>query len=162
MPHFYFTKKKEVTIVGTSDIIANFIFDLLRSDGSAEIGRNELAGRFNVVPSQINYVIASRFTPELGYIIESRRGGGGYIRIRRIQLDRQNFIMHIVNSIGGSLDNMTAAVFLKNMVQNGLIDQNSYKLLCAAMKENTFMGIPPQIKDRLRAAIFKNMLMSLI
>ena len=70
----------------SSDIISAFIKQLLeQSDGIVELQRNELAQHFNVVPSQISYVITSRFTPEHGYITESRRGGGGCIRIRREQ-----------------------------------------------------------------------------
>ena len=73
-----------------SDSVANYILELLETDhGSAEIQRNELANILGCVPSQINYVITSRFTPEQGYIVESRRGGGGYIRITRITVEMQ-------------------------------------------------------------------------
>ena len=71
-----------------SDIVAQYILHVLEeSDGNAEIQRNELAGELGCVPSQINYVITSRFTPEQGYLVESRRGGGGYIRITRVKMD---------------------------------------------------------------------------
>ena len=74
--------------MGTSDRIARFILDALESaDGTAELQRSSLADRFGCVPSQINYVIATRFSPERGYMVESRRGGGGYIRITRVQPD---------------------------------------------------------------------------
>ena len=69
-----------------------------------ELQRSDLAQRFGCVPSQINYVMSTRFSPEHGYIVESRRGGGGYIRIRRVQMDRQTLLMHVINSIGGELD----------------------------------------------------------
>ena len=106
-----------------SDLISAFIKELLEAqNGDVELGRNELAQRFNVVPSQINYVITSRFTPEHGYIIESRRGGGGYIRIHRVEYSDKNArIMHIINSIGKTLSNMDAALFLKNMEDNEYI-----------------------------------------
>lgn len=85
-----------------SDSVANYILDLLNQEnGTAEIQRNELASYLGCVPSQINYVLTSRFTPEQGYIVESRRGGGGYIRITRMRLSRSDMIMHIVNSVGG-------------------------------------------------------------
>ena len=65
-----------------SDSVANYILQLLQeTNGTAEIQRNELASYLGCVPSQINYVITSRFTPEQGYLVESRRGGGGYTRI---------------------------------------------------------------------------------
>ncbi|MDR2665806.1 MAG: CtsR family transcriptional regulator, partial [Oscillospiraceae bacterium] len=77
-----------------SDAIAGFINDMLTgADGSAELQRAELANRFNCVPSQINYVISTRFSPERGYIVESRRGGGGYIRIRRVSMAPEKLIM---------------------------------------------------------------------
>ena len=85
-----------------SDIIADEINRMLdeSGDGSAEIKRNELASHIGCVPSQINYVISSRFVPEQGYIVESRRGGGGFIKITRVHLDKSSAIMHIVNIIG--------------------------------------------------------------
>ena len=147
--------------MGASDIIARFIKDLLEDDGQAEFGRNELALRFNVVPSQINYVIASRFTPEQGYIVESKRGGGGYIKIYRPDYSNKGYLMHILNSIGEKIDSNTAILFLNNMLESGLIDRNSYLLFISAVSEKNFSGIPSQVKDRLRASIFKNMLLAL-
>ena len=88
--------------------IANMIIEMLETDGtSAEIRRNDLAERVGCVPSQINYVISSRFTPERGYIVESQRGGGGYIRITRAQYDLSTLKMHLINSIGESVDGKT-------------------------------------------------------
>ena len=99
-----------------SDLVARHILEMLEEqDGNAEIRRNELASVLGCVPSQINYVITSRFTPEQGYIVESRRGGGGYIRITRVKMDKSTAIMHIVNSIGTTLDKATAEVMIKNM-----------------------------------------------
>ena len=104
-------QRKEVRIMRMSDLVARYINDILeRQDGEAEIRRNELATTLGCVPSQINYVITSRFTPEQGYIVESRRGGGGYIRITRIHTTHAEAMMHIVNSIGKSLDKATAEV----------------------------------------------------
>ena len=88
-----------------SDLVAQYILEMLEEqNGSAEIQRNELAGNLGCVPSQINYVITSRFTPEQGYIVESRRGGGGFIRISRVKMDKGTALMHIVNSVGERLD----------------------------------------------------------
>ena len=78
--------------MGISDRIEAFICELMKEDdGWVELGRNELAGIFNCVPSQINYVMSTRFTPNRGYITESRRGGGGYLRIKRICLCMKRF-----------------------------------------------------------------------
>ena len=85
-----------------SDLIAQYIMDMLEeddsSDHSATIKRNELAETLGCVPSQINYVITSRFTPEQGYIVESRRGGGGYIKITRISMDKHTAVMHLMHA----------------------------------------------------------------
>ena len=90
-----------------SDSVANYILELLnQAGGIAEIQRNELASFLGCVPSQINYVLTSRFTPEQGYIVESRRGGGGYIRITRLKLSKADMIMHIINGVGDSLDGL--------------------------------------------------------
>ena len=80
--------------MGISDTIAEFINELLRDESSTEVQRAELASRFNCVPSQINYVISTRFSPERGYIVESRRGGGGYIRIIRVMPEPGDVLMH--------------------------------------------------------------------
>ena len=79
-----------------SDTIADFILDCLSSGGGvAELQRRGLAERFSCVPSQINYVIETRFTPENGYLVESRRGGGGYIRIVRVQDDKERMLLDV-------------------------------------------------------------------
>lgn len=77
--------------------IAGMILDMLSDSGTTEIRRNDLAEQLGCVPSQINYVISSRFTPEHGYIVESRRGGGGYIKITRATYDLSTLKMHLIN-----------------------------------------------------------------
>ena len=79
-----------------SDVIENFIKEMLTEDNSAIIQRNDLAEHFNCVPSQINYVISTRFTPMQGYYVESQRGGGGYIKINRISITQSDYLMHII------------------------------------------------------------------
>lgn len=146
-----------------SDLVAQYIKDVLeRQDGEAEIKRNELATTLGCVPSQINYVITSRFTPEQGYIVESRRGGGGYIRITRIKTTRSGAIMHIVNSIGSSLDKATAEIMVDNMLDTGVIDARTARLIAAAAGERAYQSVPQQYRDSLRAAVFKNMLLTLL
>ena len=143
-----------------SDIISAFIMELLEeANGEIELKRNELAQQFNVVPSQINYVISSRFTPEQGFRIESRRGGGGYIRICRINSDRSTQLMHIINSIGGSLSAFDAQVFLKNMCDYGYIDEKVYNLVSVAVSDNTLSEISQPQRDRVRATLAKALLM---
>lgn len=107
--------------MGISDLIASFLQDSLDTaeDGVLEVQRSELAQRFNCVPSQINYVMSTRFSPERGYIVESRRGGNGYIRITRVQVDRATLMMHVINSLGSSVDLASARAILSNLVQSG-------------------------------------------
>ena len=117
-----------------SDLVTQYILNMLEAqDGSAEIKRNELAGSLGCVPSQINYVITSRFTPEQGYIVESRRGGGGYIRISRVKMDKGTTIMHIINSVGNNLDKATAEAMLNNMLQQNIMELQAGKLIAAAL-----------------------------
>lgn len=144
-----------------SDLVAEYIMRMLdESDGNAEIKRNVLAGELGCVPSQINYVITSRFTPEQGYIVESRRGGGGYIRITRVTTDKRSAIMHIINSIGDKLSAASAAVMLQNMQDSGIISQYDATLIGSAVSDKAYSDILPQQRDGLRASIFKNMLIT--
>lgn len=144
-----------------SDLVANYIMRALdESDGNAEIQRNVLAGELGCVPSQINYVITSRFTPEQGYIVESKRGGGGYIRITRVTTDRRSAIMHIVNSIGDKLSSSSAAIMLRNMKDSGIISAYDSAFMSAALSDKAYGDTPPQKRDSLRASIFKNLLIT--
>ena len=140
--------------------MAKYIMQLLNeADGTAEIQRNELANVLGCVPSQINYVITSRFTPEQGYHVESRRGGGGYIRITRRQLSKSDVVMHIINAVGDSLDGGTARAMTENMLQNGVIDSEAASLLQAAASDKSLSLIPREFRDAVRASIYKNMLL---
>lgn len=145
-----------------SDLVAQYIMQMLdEQNGSAEIQRNELAGNLGCVPSQINYVITSRFTPEQGYIVESRRGGGGYIRISRVKMDRGTAMMHIINSVGSSLDKATAEVMLNNMLQRNMIELQSAKLIATALSDRTLSQVEQDKRDTVRADLFKNMLLTI-
>ena len=142
-----------------SDIIAGFIGDMLDElGGSAEIRRSDLAHRFNCVPSQINYVISTRFSPEHGYIVESRRGGGGYIRITRVEMEPEFLIMHTVNAVGDVLDLPTATALTGNLLRNGAIRESEARLILSAIGNNSMRPIHPSQRDILRASVFKQML----
>lgn len=107
--------------MGLTDLVAQFIRSALESDRSIELRRGELAERFGCAPSQINYVLSTRFSPEQGYIVESRRGGGGYIRIRRVEAGPRLMLMHALASVGGSIDAASAAAVLTNLDAAGAI-----------------------------------------
>ncbi len=143
-----------------SSEIARILMEMLADSGSTEIQRNELAQTLGCVPSQINYVISSRFTPEHGYIVESRRGGGGYIKITRLQLDADKMIMHAVNSVGSAIDYMSCRAFVLNLTQQNLIKKEAAQLMLAAISENSLRPLPPEYRDTVRASIFKQMLLS--
>lgn len=146
--------------MGMTDMIASFIMNALNAgDGTAELQRNELASSFNCVPSQINYVISTRFTPERGYIVESKRGGGGYIKIRRVVVSPGEYLMHVVNSIGEALDEQTAVVFVKNLYDNGIINRMEGNLMLAAVSSR---GMKGSSQDGLRASVLKSMLLAMI
>ena len=144
-----------------SDTIEEFIKELLKDDDELEIQRNELAEQFNCVPSQINYVIATRFKPSQGYYVESRRGGGGHIKIKKINVTKSNLIMHTINSMGDSITGNEVDIFISNFLSYGLISEIEAKLLKVATSDNVLI-VPQEISDRLRASIFKNMLINLV
>ena len=147
-----------------SDIITQRILELMEESENniAEIQRNELASMVGCAPSQINYVISSRFTPEQGYIIESRRGGGGYVRISRIKLNRSSAIMHIINSVGNRLDPMEARIIIENCLDSGLIGENAAKLMSAALSTSSMSAVPQELREYLRASVLKQMLLTQI
>jgi transcriptional regulator CtsR len=146
-----------------SDLIEEFIKQLINStEGTIEIQRNELANKFNCVPSQINYVIGTRFTTERGYYVESRRGGGGHIKISRVSIKRAGrYVMHIVNSMGDSISQQSAEVFINNFLDYNVITKNEALILKAATSDKALADAVNCDRDKLRARIMKNILMSL-
>lgn len=146
--------------VGISDVIAEFLQSGLETaeNGVLEVQRNDLAQRFNCVPSQINYVMATRFSPERGYIVESRRGGNGYIRITRIRVDRQTLMMHVINSLGDQVDLPSARAILSNLVQSGALTKPMGQALLSAVGDKALGRVPRDIRDGVRADIMKQVL----
>lgn len=145
-----------------SDIIEQFINDLISDTGNiAEIQRNELALKFNCVPSQINYVISTRFTTEKGYIVESKRGGGGYIRIQKIEMDNGQRLMHVINGIGDKIDESSAEAFIKNLFDYGIASLREGAIMLSAVNDRS-IGAANIDKDIIRANILKNMLIKLV
>ena len=117
-----------------SNIIEEWIKEMMQmQDGIVELKRNELATQFHCVPSQINYVISTRFSPERGYIVESRRGGGGYIKIQQVLPKEGGALMHVVNMIGERLGERDAQVLVQTCFDYDLITQNEAKMMIAAL-----------------------------
>lgn len=145
--------------MGVSDLIASFIRDSLEdADGVLELQRNDLAERFHCVPSQINYVMSTRFSPEHGYIVESRRGGGGYIRITRVRVDRPTLLMSVINSIGESIDLASAAAITRNLADAEAISAESAALLLAAVSDKALKSVAITERGALRADLMRQML----
>jgi len=146
-----------------SDSIADFIEEMLKDmGGTAELQRSELATRFKCVPSQINYVISTRFSPEHGYIVESRRGGGGFIRISRVEMDSELMIMHTVNAIGSHLDMSTCVAMIANLRQGGVISETEARLILSATGNSALRPALPEYRDFLRASILKQILINIV
>ncbi len=144
-----------------SDLIEEFIKDLFDEENEAiEIQRNELAEQFNCVPSQINYVISTRFKPSQGYYVESRRGGGGHITIKKVNSSKEEYIMHIIENIQNTLTSNEVDILISDFLSYNLITSKEAKLLKVATSDNV-LKLPKEIKDQVRARIFKNMILNL-
>ena len=146
-----------------ADYIAQMIEEMLNEGGGTlELQRNEMATRIGCVPSQISYVISSRFTPERGYMIESRRGGGGCIRIVRKQMGRNEYLMHFFCAIGDSIDEGEAIAYLKNLHGNACITERELLIASAALSTAALSELSPAIRGYIRADIFKQIILSLM
>lgn len=146
-----------------TDIIERYLKQILHSEGQnmIEIKRNEIADQFQCVPSQINYVINTRFTIEKGYLIESKRGGGGYIRIFRIEhLDESALIDDIIQMINPKVDQQAANHVLSRLLEKEVITKREEKLILSAISRDTLAFQLP-LRDEVRARILTAMLTSL-
>lgn len=144
-----------------SDIIEEFIKELFREDDSdsIEIQRNELAQYFKCVPSQINYVIATRFKPSQGYYVESKRGGGGNIKIKKVNTSKSEYLMNIIDNIGNEISSSDIDILLSNLLTDKIITKTEAKLLKVATSDNV-LKLGKNEKNQIRARIFKNMLLN--
>ncbi len=146
-----------------SDSIAKMIEEMLElGGGKTELRRNDLASKLGCVPSQINYVITSRFTPERGYIIESRRGGGGYIRIMRVQMTADEYLMHAFHAIGKSIDERSAEAFIANLRERGLMGEREMRIAKSALSSGALDRVPAEDKNFVRADIMRHIIMTLM
>lgn len=143
-----------------SDVIEEFIKDLLEESDSSEleIGRNELANQFRCAPSQISYVLTTRFSTESGYYVESRRGGGGYIKIRKIQYEPNESIRKLFeDKIGNSITYNNAYNIIDILEERKIINNREANIMKAAINDRT-LRIPAEQKNSVRAEILKAMI----
>ncbi len=145
-----------------SDNIEAFIKALFEDMQQIDVRRNELAEYFRCAPSQINYVLATRFSADKGYYIESRRGGGGYIRIVRIDMDDGDYLMRLATQgIGEELSETDARRIVECLIDRGVVNKREALLLDAAISSQA-IAAPMAIKGRLRAGILKSMIIALL
>lgn len=147
-----------------SDSIESFIKTLLAEDApEVELKRNELAEYFGCAPSQINYVLATRFSPDHGYITESRRGGGGYIRIVRVVQTGSQRLMYLINErIGDEIGESEAVRLIQQLLEQKVVTVQEAELMRAAISAQALsIPIPEQIKNAIRARTMKTMLLTL-
>ena len=144
-----------------SDIIEEYLKNVLLAQEQVEIRRSEIADRFNCVPSQINYVINTRFTVQQGYVVESKRGGGGYIRIMKVNLvDDMDFIDALLEVVPEELSVKQANHILQNLYDNELLSKREAQLLNIAMSKESLTEAE-QCSDQLRRNMMKNILTGL-
>ncbi|SEW31272.1 transcriptional regulator CtsR [Ruminococcaceae bacterium KH2T8] len=146
------------------DVIEMMIKEMLdENDGSATISRSSLAERANCVPSQITYVLSTRFSPGNGYIVESRRGGGGQITITRVQhLSKRDYIRSVLDSVGDDLTQQQAKTLLQNTVACGAISAREGTAVMAAVSDRALAKVDTDIRSVVRADVFKNAMLGLM
>ena len=147
-----------------SDSIESFIKQMMGTaeEDGIELRRNELAEYFHCAPSQINYVLSTRFTPEHGYMIESRRGGGGCIRIVHVETDPMDHLDYLIRErVGTSLAEPEARLLLRQLTVSGAITAQDANMIAAAISPQSLaVPIPEELKNALRAKIMRNMLLT--
>lgn len=147
-----------------SDAIEQFIKEMMAEEqqGGIDLKRNELAEYFHCAPSQINYVLSTRFTPDHGYVTSSQRGGGGYIRIVRIvRSDKEHMQYLLRDRVGESITPGEAQMLCQHLYERGAVSEDDAKLMIAATNAAALsVPVPENIKDAMRARILRSMLLS--
>ena len=146
-----------------SDIIESFIKEVLSESGGqqVQIQRNELADQLRCAPSQIKYVLTTRFTYDKGYVIESRRGGGGYIVIKQLANDKADVRNTLINdTIGNSITYHNANSVLEGVYESDLITKRELEIMKMAINDRTLNAI--EDKNKVRAEVLKAMLMAIL
>ena len=142
-----------------SDIIEEYLKQILGESSQIEIRRSEIANHFDVVPSQINYVIKTRFTIQHGYLVQSKRGGGGYIRIERVNLlDNVDVLNSLIQAIGDSISERDAYDIVRTLYDEKLLTRREGDLMLVALSKQTLNVNDCNVEARLRARILSSML----
>ena len=142
-----------------SDIIEAYLKEILGDSAQIEIRHSEIANHFDVVPSQINYVIKTRFTIQNGYLVKSKRGGGGYIRIERVNLlDNIDVLNSLIQTIGDSIRERDAFAIVQTLYDEKVITQREGDLMLVALAKQTLDVGDTDIEARLRACVLISLL----
>ena len=145
-----------------SDIIEQFIIKTLGNDDSVDISRNELASFFSCAPSQINYVLETRFTVDRGFVKESKRGGGGFIKISKIKVDDDAYMNNLIlENVGDELTVKRLNQILNKLLDENIITKREVEIIYSALSDNS-LSMPFNIKDKIRARAFKNILANIL
>jgi len=145
-----------------SDIIEEFILEQLQDTEYINLSRNELANFFNCAPSQINYVLSTRFTIPRGFIIESHRGGGGYIKLTRVDIDKSDYLGVLLSSIlNDEIDYRTSLSIIDNLCELNIIEEQSAKIISYAISPKA-LAMPIKLENRQRANILKNIVINIL
>jgi transcriptional regulator CtsR len=148
-----------------SDVIENYINDIMAhaDKDSIDIQRNILAQQFKCAPSQINYVLTTRFNNDRGYVVESRRGGGGYVRICKMNVDGNRHIETIIkDTIGDSLTRTRAESIISSLMDNNIINEREKHIMTRALSDRSLQKIFHGDRNTIRADLLKEMLLILV
>lgn len=141
-----------------SDIIEQFLLETLGDDASVNFNRNELAAYFSVAPSQINYVLSTRFTPERGFVIESRRGGGGSIKLVKLTENADDaLVKYIEETLNAGVEYGKACQIIDRLKDDGVYTDSEARLIKAAISDKALVA-PTIAKSKLRGSVLKSIL----
>ena len=146
-----------------SQHIARLLEEMLEeAGGEVSIVRNEFAQRMGCVPSQINYVITSRFTPERGYAVESRRGGGGFIRIRKVAVGKEEYLALVYEALTQPTSFEEARAYLSRMAGDGILSRREATLMLASVSDRALRLLPRAARDELRSQILQSAILEMM
>ena len=146
-----------------TDIIETFIKNLMKEKNTIQIQRNELANLFNCAPSQINYVLTTRFTADRGYYIESKKGGGGYVQITKVQSDKQDYLEALIKErVGSEISYKRAKDILDLLEEMNLINEKEMKIILYSIDDKALYVPTNEEKEKVRANVLKNIIGGLL
>lgn len=150
-------------MAGLTSDIEEFLKAMLSqsTDGMLEIGRNDLAIKFDCAPSQINYVLSTRFTPHNGYLIESKRGGNGFIKIITI-VEEDNYLSYLVKNLNEQMTEASADSLFKDLYNREYLNEDEFLLAKYATSDKALAKIRSDMRNFLRSDIIKNMILSIL